>query len=65
MPKNITLVNKRTGNEKKLEFQHALRLLKLEQEKGTNSFTIKGKYTFNGNDIIRRKTTGEDQEHEG
>jgi hypothetical protein len=53
MPKNITLANK-SGNTVKLDFDHALRLLRLGVKNGTNSFSVKGKYTFNGNDIIRR-----------
>jgi hypothetical protein len=55
MPKNITLANK-SGNTVKLDFDHALRLLRLGVKNGTNSFSVKGKYTFNGNDIIRRRS---------
>ena len=54
MPKSITLINKRTELETSFEFQHAVRLLRLELKNGTNSFSVKGKYIFNGNDIIRR-----------
>ena len=61
MPKNITLINKRSEKETVLDFQHAERLLKLELKNGTNSFSVKGKYIFNGNDIIRRPVTKEDQ----
>ena len=64
MPKNVTLVNK-NGNEVVLEFQHAKRLLRLGVKNGTNSFSVKGKYTFNGNDIIRRATEGEGKSEQG
>ena len=64
MPKNITLVNK-SGNTVKLDFDHALRLLRLGVKNGTNSFSVKGKYTFNGNDIIRRATEGESKSEQG
>jgi hypothetical protein len=62
MPKSITLINKRTGKEKVLGFQHAGRLLRLELKNGTNSFSVKGgKYIFNGNDIIRRTSDKDSQ----
>ena len=64
MPKNVILVNKK-GEEVKLEFQHAIRLLRLGVKNGTNSFSVKGKYTFNGNDIIRRATEGESKSEQG
>ena len=60
MPKDVTLVNK-SGNEVVLEFQHAKRLLRLGVKNGTNSFSVKGKYTFNGNDIIRRPSNKDSQ----
>ena len=61
MPKYITLINERTGNEKKVDFEHGGRLLRLEKKNGTNSFSVKGKYFFDGNDIRRQPVTGEDQ----
>lgn len=64
MPKNITLINKRTKIEKKLSFEHGVRLLRLEFKNGTNSFNVKGKYFFDGNDIIRRAVKAEDQEQQ-
>jgi len=62
MPKTITHIHKDKGFEKELSFEHALRLLKLEEKNNTKSFSLKGKYIFNGNDIIRQQTTGKDQE---
>lgn len=64
MPKNVTLINKRTGIEKKLSFEHGVRLLRLESKNGTNSFSVKGKYFFDGNDIIRRTTKEGDTEQQ-
>jgi hypothetical protein len=61
MPKSITLINRRTAIEKVLDFQHAVRLLRLELKNGTNSFSVKGKYIFNGNDIIRRTSDKDSQ----
>lgn len=64
MPEKITLINKRTKLEKKLLFEHALRLLIIDRDKKYNDFTIKGKYKLEGNDIIRQRgnTDNKDQE---
>jgi hypothetical protein len=63
MPKNITLINKKTGIEKKLTFSHALRLLLLDKSQSSEgSYDIKGKYIFNGNDIIRKPSNQESTE---
>lgn len=65
MPKNITLINKKTGIEKKLPFSHALRLLLLDKSQSSEgSYDIKGKYIFNGNDIIRKPSNQESTESE-
>jgi len=61
MPKNITLINERTGNEKKVDFEHGGRLLRLEKKNGTNSFSVKGKYFFDGNDIRRQPSDKDSQ----
>jgi hypothetical protein len=61
MPKSITLINKHSEVETVLGFQHAERLLRLELKNGTNSFSVKGKYIFNGNDIIRRTSDKDSQ----
>ena len=64
MPKSVILVNKK-GKEVELGFQHARRLLRIGVKNGTNSFSVKGKYTFNGNDIIRRATEEESKSEQG
>ena len=55
MPKNITLINVELEHEKKLPFEHALALLLLDNQQGRETYKIKGKYEFNGTDIIRTK----------
>jgi hypothetical protein len=62
MPKNITLINKQSKNEKKLTFAHALRLLRLDNKQGRESFVIKGKYEFRNNEIIRESSNKTDTE---
>lgn len=62
MPKHITLINKQSKNEKKLTFDHALRLLRLEKKQGKEHYKIKGKYIFLNNEIIRKPDNRPDKE---
>lgn len=64
MPKYIKLITKATGLEKKLLFDHALRLLLLDNSQGRDTYDIKGNYKFNGSDIIRVASNQESKESE-
>lgn len=64
MPTKIVLINKRSNIESRLTFSHALRLLILDKEQKRDTYTIKGKYIFNGSDIIRYRDNKESPEPE-
>ena len=57
MPKYLALVNVHSGAEVKLDFSHALRLLRLEEQQGRQNFKIAQKgYKFVNNDIVRERS---------